>query len=233
MGSRRVRERAAATPASCDEVATRRDLLQHSIMLRWGIGMVAALLTTDCGGRATDGALAELQWPPPESSPGFPPRPARPTSGGEPPSTDQPVQIIPPRPVDGMPMALPPRITEREWAYARDQVKEILARHCGSCHGRSDVDGPPGELEFIDDFDRMVELGIIVPLRSDRSPLIEVMLDGSMPPPGVAPRPLRGNIDAIAQFIDNPRFWPVITPGENADAGPAPFPVDAGTDGGS
>jgi hypothetical protein len=39
--------------------------------------MVAALLTTGCDGRATDGALAELEWPPPESSPGFPPRPAR------------------------------------------------------------------------------------------------------------------------------------------------------------
>jgi hypothetical protein len=103
----------------------------------------------------------------------------------------------------------------------------ILAQNCGICHGRSDPNAPLVPLEFTDDIPRMLELGLIVPLRSDLSPIFQMMSDGSMPPPGVEPRPFASDVEVISQYIDNPRFWPdFVAP--DVDAGSA-VPTEEGS----
>jgi hypothetical protein len=109
----------------------------------------------------------------------------------------------------------------------------ILAVNCGICHQRPDANAPPGPLDFSDDIARMLELGLIVPLRSDLSPIYQVMRDGSMPPPGVEPRPIAADIEIIRLYIDTRPFWPDAVPplDGDADAGAA-LPGDLEADGG-
>jgi len=113
-------------------------------------------------------------------------------------------------------------------------VLNILDANCGSCHGRVDPPAsPPGRLEFTYDIDRMLELGLIVPLSSETSPLVLVMLNGSMPPPALG-LPISGpDIEGVRSFIDNPRFWPGfgLTEPESSSDSPSAA-IDAGTDGG-
>lgn len=152
--------------------------------------------------------------------------PSFPTPNERPDPLPLPDVSAPPEPVpDPPPMA--------DYGTAKGLVLAILATYCGDCHGRSDPTQPRGELEFTDDIDYMVEIGLIVPLRSDQSPVFTMMRDGSMPPPGTEPRPPPGDITVIGQFIDNPRFWPVYqdaTPDAGSDEPPGA--VDAGLDGG-
>jgi hypothetical protein len=118
-------------------------------------------------------------------------------------------------------------------AYARFLIMDILAHDCSNCHARTDANAPPGALQFGNDPYAIAELGLIVPLRSDLSPLIQVMRDGSMPPPCVQPRPPEGDMLVLSQFIDNPRFWPdTEAPPAGVDAGVVALPADAGIDGG-
>jgi len=87
----------------------------------------------------------------------------------------------------------------------------ILDRHCGGCHGRSlgaDANAEPGPLEFTDDIARMVALGLIVPFSAPASRVMNVMVEGSMPPPDVEPRPTGSEIEAIREFIEWPLNWP-------------------------
>jgi hypothetical protein len=42
------------------------------------------------------------------------------------------------------------------------------------------------------------------------------MLDGTMPPPGVAKRPTAADIQTVVRFIENPDFWPGYDPPEPA-----------------
>jgi hypothetical protein len=84
-----------------------------------------------------------------------------------------------------LPMRLGPRARQRgddgfgRWGPAhRARQAHSRARSCGACHGS---DSPPGPVQFTDDIDLMVEPGVILPLRSDLSPLIRVIIDGNMP----------------------------------------------------
>lgn len=53
-----------------------------------------------------------------------------------------------------------------------------------------------------------------MPFNGALSPLVQVMVDGSMPPPGIAPRPSELEITMIRAFIDNPLLWPELPPVE-------------------
>jgi hypothetical protein len=87
-----------------------------------------------------------------------------------------------------------------------------------------------GGFRFIDDWDRMIAAGLLVPLSSASSPIILAMVDGSMPPPESGlPSVTRADIDTVAQYLDNPRFWPGLKP-IGSDAGSSPSVSDAGTD---
>ncbi|MEO8183741.1 MAG: hypothetical protein ABI895_33345 [Deltaproteobacteria bacterium] len=116
---------------------------------------------------------------------------------------------------------------------AKAAAENVLVAHCGPCHGPalSQAQAPAG-INFIGDIDQLVVAGLIVPLSSATSRIVVVMRDGSMPPPGVdagpAPAPAEGDIETVAWFIDNPRYWPDSSPPAIVDAGSEAPAVDAG-----
>jgi hypothetical protein len=70
-------------------------------------------------------------------------------------------------------------------------------------------------MNFIDDIERLVAeparngQPLIEPRNSDNSLIVQRMRDGSMPPTGsTGPRPSASDIRTVANFIDNPNFWP-------------------------
>jgi len=93
---------------------------------------------------------------------------------------------------------------------ARAQAENILAANCGGCHGPAltEEDASAG-MNYIQDMDRLAEEGKLIPGDSRGSRIIQRMREGSMPPQN-ANRPLvsAAEIDTVAAFIDNERFWP-------------------------
>ncbi|MEY2934929.1 MAG: hypothetical protein RL033_5678 [Pseudomonadota bacterium] len=114
-----------------------------------------------------------------------------------------------------------------EYERAKADVENILISYCGACHGPGLGDAASGALGYINDLDLLTAGGYIVPLTSADSRLIQVMRNGSMPPRGSGAEALpAGDLELIARFIDNPRFWFVLLP---TDGGVAPAAaVDAG-----
>jgi hypothetical protein len=190
--------------------------------------ILAALLTSACGGKTGDAPSAPAE-------PGSPPDNLVTTPGVTPPratTSAPPDEADPPSPPNAETL-VPGDVN----FFARDAILSILAPMCGTCHGGSIGHVPPDPLQFTDDMDRMVALGIIIPLDSGGSPLIQVIRNGSMPPPGVQPRPATNDVELLAQFIDNPRFWPTPISPVRVDAGNSVPPdtadtADAGSDGG-
>lgn len=190
----------------------------------WLRSSAGALLVgvLSCGGRAADELLEPPPAaPPPYSSTPSPARPARPLPAPTPPPSVAPPGVAPPGP------------TQPSVGLAEAVVENILADHCGACHG------PPltpqqafGDIWFISDVEELTERGYIVPLRSAESRIVQVMRDGTMPPSASGlERVSSAEIDMVARFIDDPRLWPVAQPRPALDAGP-PLPADAGADGG-
>lgn len=200
-----------------------------------GFALAGAL---GCGGKAASEAeMAQAPSAPPPAFSGAPqPSPARPSSAQ--PSSAQPSAPAvtgPSSPASTPPTVQPPPSTEEpyisEYDLARAQVRNILLSYCGACHGPPLGDEALGGIGFIDDLDRLIEQGYVVPLESAASRLIQVMRDGTMPPrrSGTAAVP-RDELDVIVRFIDNPRYWPVLV-----DPGGGEMPaasVDAGADAG-
>jgi mono/diheme cytochrome c family protein len=103
-------------------------------------------------------------------------------------------------------------------ALARADAENVLATNCGECHGsKLQLDDASGGMNYIDDIDKLVENGKIIPLNSKESRIVERMRDGSMPPSfSQKPRVTDQEIDVVAQFIDQPRFWPNVDGGETS-----------------
>jgi mono/diheme cytochrome c family protein len=115
------------------------------------------------------------------------------------------------------------------------EAENVLAANCGYCHGPAlTPQQAAAGLNYINDIDRLVEVGLIVPLNSGASRVFQVMLDGSMPPAASGYSMTDADIAIIANYIDNPRFWPYVPlpPILAVDAGVAAPGVDAGADGG-
>ena len=114
----------------------------------------------------------------------------------------------------------------------------VLWTKCGQCHSpAADAQYSAGIDLVTVGLDQQVETGLIVPLSSATSPIVVVMRNGSMPPPGrfdgdAGITVTEADIEAVASFIDNPRFWPNSPPPAIVDAGLAPPTSDAGADGG-
>jgi mono/diheme cytochrome c family protein len=88
-------------------------------------------------------------------------------------------------------------------------AENILKSNCGYCHGPAltQLQAKAG-MNYIDDIDKLVETGRILPLDSANSRLIQRMVRGEMPPPGSGyPLVSKADIDLVAAYIDNPRYW--------------------------
>jgi mono/diheme cytochrome c family protein len=119
-------------------------------------------------------------------------------------------------------------------SLAKAAAENVLGANCGQCHGPALTRTQAQDgINFIDDIDALVRAGLITPLNSAASRIIVVMRDGSMPPPasGLSPAP-EADIEVVADYIDNPRFWPDAPPPPVVDAGTATPLVDAGADAG-
>jgi mono/diheme cytochrome c family protein len=93
---------------------------------------------------------------------------------------------------------------------ARAQAANILESNCGQCHGPalSEEDAFAG-MNYINDFDQLVENGKVQPLNSAGSRIIQRMRSGEMPPTGSGQdRVSDAEIDTVASFIDTAEFWP-------------------------
>jgi len=97
---------------------------------------------------------------------------------------------------------------------ARAAAENILASRCGGCHGPAltPEDAFAG-MNYINDMEKLADEGKIIPLNSAGSRVIERMTNGSMPPvqSGLERVP-QSDINIVAQYIDNPRFWPGLEP---------------------
>ncbi|MEY2932510.1 MAG: hypothetical protein RL033_3259, partial [Pseudomonadota bacterium] len=95
-------------------------------------------------------------------------------------------------------------------ASAQGAIENVLQSNCGQCHG------PPltpqtaqAGMNYINDVDKLVATGKIIPLNSAGSPIIQLMQRGEMPPPTSGLPPVtEADISTVAQVIDNPFFWP-------------------------
>ena len=93
---------------------------------------------------------------------------------------------------------------------AKAAAENVLASNCGYCHGPALTGAQiQAGMNYIDDIDRLVEEGKIVPLSSSTSKVIQRMVRGEMPPQGSGyDQVTQADIDTVASYIDNPRFWP-------------------------
>lgn len=60
--------------------------------------------------------------------------------------------------------------------------ENVVLAYCGSCHG-AQLDDGAGGINYINDFDRLIAQGLLVPCDPERSPMVEMMRSGTMPPP--------------------------------------------------
>jgi len=95
-------------------------------------------------------------------------------------------------------------------ALARAQAQNILASNCGQCHGPAlTPQQASAGMNYINDMDKLATEGKLIPGNSAGSRIIQRMKEGSMPPlTSGKPKVSDADIDVVAQFIDNPRFWP-------------------------
>lgn len=111
----------------------------------------------------------------------------------------------------GDPVDAPPPVDDNSAAgLARAQAANILQSNCGQCHGPalSPEDAFAG-MNYINDFDQLVENGKVQPLNSAGSRIIQRMRSGEMPPTSSGQdRVSDAEIDTVASFIDTPEFWP-------------------------
>jgi mono/diheme cytochrome c family protein len=118
---------------------------------------------------------------------------------------------------------------------AEAAAQNVLLANCGQCHGPSLTPvQAQGGINYINDIEKLVETGLILPLNSADSRIIVLMRNGTEPPPSSGlPRVTDADIEVVASYIDNPRFWPEVAPPVVVDAGSdVPSVADAGSDGG-
>lgn len=180
----------------------------------FSIGFSAAVLALACGsdsgsdsgsdpepGASTDipveptpGVVRETCTDNPLLAGCAPPEPAPATGGGAAPA---------PAPVD----------TTNPIELARAQAENVLASNCGQCHGPALTPAQASAgMNYIDDIDRLVDEGKIVPLNADGSRIVQRMRDGSMPPFSTGRTVAEDDIETVARFIDDENFWPDLAP---------------------
>ncbi len=82
-----------------------------------------------------------------------------------------------------------------------------LTQYCGSCHGADarEKGSVQGNFDFVDEYDRLLESGLVIPGDAQESLVIRRILDGTMPPPSSdVPKPTEDVLDQVQAFINNP-----------------------------
>jgi mono/diheme cytochrome c family protein len=97
-------------------------------------------------------------------------------------------------------------------ALARASAENVLASNCGQCHGPAlTQDQAKAGMNYINDIDKLVSTGKIVPLNSAGSLVVQRMIRGEMPPLSSGlPRVTEADYTVVADYIDNPTFWPNV-----------------------
>lgn len=113
----------------------------------------------------------------------------------------------------------PPEDSTSELELARASAENVLRVNCGQCHGpQLNAASARAGMNFIDDMDELVNQGKVIPLDSANSPVVSRMTEGSMPPLGnEGPRPSERDINLVAEFVDNPLFWPEYRPAASCE----------------
>jgi mono/diheme cytochrome c family protein len=109
--------------------------------------------------------------------------------------------------------AAPAPVTDSDPAnLAKAAAENVLAANCGQCHGPALTEQQAqAGMNYINDIDKLVSTGKIIPLNSAGSRIIQRMTRGEMPPPSSGlPAVTEADINTVAQYIDNPRFWPGV-----------------------
>jgi len=132
------------------------------------------------------------------------------------PETDINDNPIPDRPEPGPAQGADPDEEPSAEDLARAAAENVLASNCGQCHGPALTPAQASAgMNYIDDIQKLADEGKIIPLNSAGSRVIERMRDGSMPPTqSQLPKVGEADINIVAQFIDNPRFWPGVDVGQ-------------------
>jgi mono/diheme cytochrome c family protein len=102
-------------------------------------------------------------------------------------------------------------------ALAKAAAENVLAANCGQCHGPAlTAQQAKAGMNYINDIDKLVETGKVIPLDSAGSRVIQRMVRGEMPPVNSGLPPVTdADIQTVSQYIDNPRFWPDQSPVSN------------------
>jgi mono/diheme cytochrome c family protein len=192
----------------------RNSVIKKRIMLRQfsalGIGLTAVCLALACGsdngGDPPADDEKEVEPNPVDQCDIDPSRAGCPGDG----SGTEPGPGIEPNPGTGGAGGQTPPPTPED--AARLEVESILLANCGSCHGTQLTDRTArAGLNYINDVEQLAKSGKIRPLDSERSPIIVRMRSGTMPPPNEGGRPVpKDQIDIVANYINNPTFWPEV-----------------------
>ncbi len=91
-------------------------------------------------------------------------------------------------------------------------AENVLSANCGFCHGPAlTQQQAKAGMNFINDINRLVDTGRIIPMNSAGSRVIQYMQNGTMPPPGSGyPTVKESEIAIVSAYIDNPRYWPGV-----------------------
>jgi len=166
------------------------------------IGFSAAALALACGSDSNDTPTEDIPTRPPAEDPCANPLSATcPTAPINQPKPD-PGVVAPVKPAD------PKKPTQQELDEA--VVENILQANCGYCHGPALTPAQAqAGMNYINDIKKLADTGKIVPLNSAGSRIIQRMTKGEMPPPqSPYPQVTAADIDKVAAYIDNPRYWP-------------------------
>jgi mono/diheme cytochrome c family protein len=153
------------------------------LVLRWACAIAASLALSSCGGRAADGVEPETSVP-----------------GAVTTADDEPTVVRPIREtcddnplLAGCPYAntggtSPPPRTPREPSSDIEPqyvaaARNVLDANCGACHGPELTElQASGAINYIDDWNQLIQAGLIEPCEPESSRIIEVMRTGEMPP---------------------------------------------------
>ena len=106
------------------------------------------------------------------------------------------------------PAAVPPpvevEVEDEEEPQFGLSAENVLASHCGACHGPALTPAQASAgINYIDDWDRLIETGLIERCAPGRSPIVQVMRNGEMPPAGsgLSPVPDR-DVEVVMEAIE-------------------------------